>query len=58
MTKRAKGFELMKIIFIIHLNTWLKNVFGLETYENFENVDLIKVVHICDREHEHIIYMI
>jgi hypothetical protein len=46
MTRRAKGFELMKIIFIINLITFGSNVFLTLKIMDFENVGFIKVVHI------------
>jgi hypothetical protein len=45
MTRRAKGLEL-KIIFIINLITSSSNVFLTLKIMDFENVGLIKVVHI------------
>ncbi len=46
MIRRAKGFELMKIIFIIHLNTFGSKVFLTLKIMDFESVVLTKVVHI------------
>jgi hypothetical protein len=46
MTRRAKGFELMKIIFIINLNTFGSKVFLTLKIMDFENVPLTKVVHV------------
>jgi hypothetical protein len=43
---RAKGLELMKIIFITLLNTFGSKVFLTLKITNFENVPLTKVVHI------------
>jgi hypothetical protein len=59
MIRRAKGFELMKIVFIIHLNTFgSKSLLTLKIMD-FESVDLTKIVqYICDRKHECIMYMI
>jgi hypothetical protein len=46
MIRRAKGLELMKIIFITHLSTFnSKMIFTLKMMD-FENVVLTKVVHI------------
>jgi len=45
MIKRAKGFELMKIVFITNLNTFSSKVFLTLKIMNFENVPLTKVVH-------------
>jgi hypothetical protein len=57
--KRAKGLELMKIIFITHLSTFGSKMLLTLKILDFENVALTKVVHIfCDRGHECIIYMI
>jgi len=47
MIRRAKGFELMKIIFIIHLSTFGSKVLLTLKIMDFENVALTKVVHIC-----------
>jgi hypothetical protein len=46
MIRSAKGFELMKIIFITHLNTFGLKVFFTLKNMDFESVDLSKVVHI------------
>ncbi len=46
MIRRAKGFELMKIIFITNLNTFGSKVFLILNIMDFENVPLIKVVHV------------
>jgi hypothetical protein len=46
MIKREKGFELMKIVFIIHLNTFDSKVQLTLKIMDFESVALIKVVHI------------
>jgi hypothetical protein len=46
MIKRAKGLELMKIIFITHLSTFSSKVFLTLTIMDFENVTLAKIDHI------------
>jgi len=46
MIRRAKGLELMKIVFITHLNTFDSKVFLTLKIMDFENVTLTKVVHI------------
>ncbi len=46
MIRKTKGFELMKIVFITNLNTFDSNVFLTLKIMDFENVNLIKVVHI------------
>jgi hypothetical protein len=46
MISRAKGLELMKIIFITDLNTFDSNVFLTLKIMDFENVALTKVFHI------------
>jgi hypothetical protein len=46
MIKRAKGLELMKIIFITHLSTFGSKVFLTLKFMDFENVALTKVIHI------------
>jgi hypothetical protein len=46
MIGKAKGFELIKIVFIPNLNTFGLNVFWTLKIMNFENVTLIKVVYI------------
>jgi len=46
MIKRAKGLELMKIVFITNLSTFSSNMFLILKIMNFENVALTKVVHI------------
>jgi hypothetical protein len=48
----------MKIDFITHLSTFGSKVFLNLKIIDFENVAWTKVVHICDRGHECIIYMI
>ncbi len=46
MIRRAKGLELMKIVFITNLSTFgLKILFTLKIMD-FESVALTKVVHI------------
>jgi hypothetical protein len=44
MIKGAKGLELLKIIFITHLNTFDSKVFLTLKIMDFENVALTKVV--------------
>jgi hypothetical protein len=44
--QKAKGPELMKIVFITHLNTFGSKVFLTLKIMDFENVALTKVVHI------------
>jgi hypothetical protein len=46
MIRRAKGFKLMKIVFIIDLNTFGSKVFLTLKIMHFENVFLTKVVHV------------
>ncbi len=46
MIRRAKGHELMKIVFITHLNTFGSKVFLTLKIVDFENVTLTKVVRI------------
>jgi hypothetical protein len=46
MIKKAKGLELMKIVFITHLNTFGSKVFLTLKIMDFENVALTKVIHI------------
>ncbi len=46
LNRRAKGLELMKIIFIIDMITSNSNVLLTLKIMDFENVGLIKVVHI------------
>jgi hypothetical protein len=46
MIKKAKWFELMKIVFISHLNIFGSKVFLTLKIMDFENVVLTKVVHI------------
>jgi len=57
MIKKAKGIELMKIIFIINLNTF-KKLLTLKIMD-FETVFLTKNCScLCGKGHECIIYMI
>jgi hypothetical protein len=59
MIRREKRLEIMKIIFITHLNTFGSKMFLILKMMDFENVALTKVVRICcDKRHECIIYMI
>ncbi len=70
MIRITKGFELIIIFFVIHLNTFGSKMYLTLKMMNFENVALTKVVHIyvcecvcvcvcvCDRGRECIIYMI
>jgi hypothetical protein len=46
MIRRAKGLELMKIVFITNLNTFGSNMFLTLKIMDFENVVLTKVVHL------------
>jgi hypothetical protein len=46
MIRRAKGFELMKIIFITHLNTFGSKMLLTLKIMDFESVALTKKVHI------------
>jgi hypothetical protein len=46
MIIRAKGLELMKIVFITHLSTFGSKVFFTLKIMDFESVALTKVVHI------------
>jgi hypothetical protein len=46
MIRRTKGFELMKIIFIINFSTFGSIVFLTFKLISFKNVTLTKVVHI------------
>jgi len=46
MIKRAKALQLMKFVFITHLNTFGSKVFSTLKIMDFENVPLTKVVHI------------
>jgi hypothetical protein len=46
MIKRAKGLELMDFKYIMDLNTFGSNVLLTLKIMDFENVSLIKIVHI------------
>jgi hypothetical protein len=46
MIRKAKGYELIKIIFITNLDTFCSNVFLTLKIMDFENVFLTKVVHV------------
>jgi len=46
MIKKEKGLELMKMIFIIHLSTFSSKVFLTLKIMDFENVPLIKFIHV------------
>ncbi len=46
MIRKAKGLELMKIIFITNLNTFGSNLFLTFKIMDFENVPLTKVIKI------------
>jgi len=46
MIRKVKGFELMKIVFITHLNTFGSKVFLTLKIMDYKNVILTKVVHI------------
>jgi hypothetical protein len=46
MIIRAKGLELMKIIFMKNLNTFGSKVLLILKIMDFENVPLTKVVHV------------
>ncbi len=46
MIRRAKEFEVMKIIFIIDLNTFGSKILLTLKIMDFENVPLTKVVHV------------
>jgi hypothetical protein len=46
MIRRAKGLELMKIIFIINLSTFGLKMFLTVKIMDFENVPLTKVIHV------------
>jgi hypothetical protein len=53
MTRRAKGLELMKIIFITNLSTFGLNMFSTLKIMDFEIVALTKKCsYLCDRGHE------
>jgi hypothetical protein len=44
--RRAKGLELMKIVFITHFSTFGSTMFLTLKIMDFENVPLTKIVHI------------
>jgi hypothetical protein len=44
--RKAKGLELMKFVFITHVNAFGSKVFLTLKIMDFENVALTKVVHI------------
>jgi hypothetical protein len=46
MIRRAKKFELMKIVFITHLNTFGSKVFLTLKIMDFKNMVLTKFIHI------------
>jgi hypothetical protein len=46
MIKKAKGLELMKIIFMTDLNTFGSKILLILKIMDFENVPLTKVVHV------------
>ncbi len=46
MLRKAKGLELMKIVFVIDLSTFVSNMFLTLKIMDFENVALTKVVHV------------
>jgi hypothetical protein len=46
MIRKAKGFKLMKIVFITHLSTFGSKMFLTLKIMDFENVALTNVVHI------------
>jgi hypothetical protein len=46
MIRRAKGFELIKNIFITHLNSFASKMFLTLKIMDFGNVFLTKVIHI------------
>jgi hypothetical protein len=46
MIRKAKIFELMKIVFIINLNKFGSKMFSTLKIMDFENVPLAKVVHV------------
>jgi hypothetical protein len=43
---KTKGFELMKIIFVIDLGTFVSNMFLNLKIMDFENVALTRIVHV------------
>jgi hypothetical protein len=46
MIRKAKGFELMKIVFITDWSTFGSKVLLIMKTINFENVPLTKIVHV------------
>jgi hypothetical protein len=46
MIRKEKGVELMKILFITNLSTFVSKVFLTQKIMDFENVHLTKVVHV------------
>ncbi len=58
MIRRANGLELMKIAFITKLGTFGSNMLLTLKTMDLKFLPLTKIVHICDRRHECIIYMI
>jgi hypothetical protein len=59
MIKNAQGLEVMKIVFITNLSTFGSKVFLTLKITKFENVPLIKVIHVYVIEGMNcIIYMI
>ncbi len=53
MIRMSKRIELMKIVFITHLNTFGSKVFLTLKIMDFENVALTKkYLFICDKGHE------
>jgi len=46
MIRKEKGVELMKILFITDLNTFVPKMFLTQKIMDFENVHLTKVFHV------------
>jgi hypothetical protein len=46
MIRKAKGLELMKIVFITHFNTFGSKILLTLKIIDFENVALTKAIHI------------
>jgi hypothetical protein len=46
MIRRAKGLELMKIVYIINLNTFGSNVLLTLKIMDFENATFTKIIHM------------
>jgi len=46
MIKRAKGFELMNFLYIIHLSTFGSKMFLNQKIMDFEILILTKIIHI------------